>query len=106
MVTNSIQCIVVCNLAILLSGVVDRCLNMTGDPLATGAEILDQNVLNQEFVEVLMTEVNTMRIAIEDRARNVTHYQLYITPKALAVENEPNDRELDEIERVNDGDPT
>ena len=105
MITNSVQTIVVCNLAILLSGLVDKCLNMTGDPLATGHEILDQNVLNQEFIEMLMTEVNTMRIAIEDRARNVTHYQLYITPKVLEVDNEPHDRELDEIERVNDGDP-
>ena len=106
MVTNSIQNITVSVLAILLSGILDKCLNRTGDHLATASDILDQNVLNQEFIEILMNEVNTMRIAIEDRTRNVTYYQLYITEKSLAEDKEPRDRDLEEIETVNDAGPT
>ena len=44
--SNGIQVFVICSLSLLLSGVLDKLLNTTGDPLATGTEILDQNVLN------------------------------------------------------------
>ena len=70
-----------CALALVLSGVLDRFLNTTGDHLATGTEILDQNVLNQEFVEIMMAEINAMRDSIVERARVVTYYKLYITKK-------------------------
>ena len=70
-----------CALALVLSGVLDRFLNTTGDHLATGTEILDQNVLNQEFVEIMMAEINAMRDSIVERARVVTYYKLFITEK-------------------------
>ena len=70
-----------CALALVLSGVLDRFLNTTGDHLATGTEILDQNVLNQEFVEIMMAEINAMRDSIVERARVVTFYKLFITEK-------------------------
>ena len=80
-VSVAFQAFVLCALALVLSGVLDRFLNTTGDHLATGTEILDQNVLNQEFVEIMMAEINAMRDSIVERARVVTYYKLFITEK-------------------------
>ena len=72
--------------------------------MATGTEILDQNVLNQEFVEIMMAEINAMRDSIVERARVVTYYNLYITEKHLSEAYEPADKDLKEMESVHDGD--
>ena len=102
--SNGIQVFVICGLSLLLSGVLDKLLNTTGDALATGTEILDQNVLNQEFVEIMMSEIEAMRDIFMDRSQTVTYYQLYLTNKQLAESKEPTDKELQELESVNDGD--
>ena len=98
------QAFVLCALALVLSGVLDRLLNTTGDHLAIGTEILDQNVLNQEFVEIMMAEIDAMRESIVDRSRVVTYYNLYLTEEQLSEANEPLDKELKEMESVHDGD--
>ena len=60
-----IEQLVVCSLAILQSGMLNKCLNCTGDREATGVSILEREFLNEEFFDQMLVEMQQLSRQIE-----------------------------------------
>lgn len=52
-----VEQMVVCSLALLQSGIFNKCLNCTGDREATGVSILEREFLNDEFFDQMLVEM-------------------------------------------------
>ena len=50
--------LVVCGLSLAQSGLLNPCLNCTGDRFATGSQVLDRNVLNFDYFDQLVLQLH------------------------------------------------
>ena len=85
------------------SGLLNCLLNCTGDRQATNEDILARNLLDQEYFDQVIIELQSINTELENRVRKVTFYELDLSEEALSIQNEPVDHlDFHEYENMED----
>ena len=83
--------IVVCGLSLIQSGLCNNCVNRTGDPGATGNQVLLRNLLNMDYFSFI-AELQIIAQEVRHRAHETTFYELDLSSQeAFTAKNEPVD---------------
>jgi len=75
----------IAGLSILLSKLADRWLNLTDDPNAPKSDFMETNILQQEFFDSMVAELDDLARQIRDSRREVKFYELDFTTMKLST---------------------
>ena len=80
----------VSGLCLAQNGLLNWLLNWTGDPQAPSNEVLDRNILNEDYYALLVI-LQQLGEEIRNKAKETIFYELELSQDTLSVKNEPQD---------------